>query len=64
MSYTVTITTALGRTIERIVDTLDEVCHTINSTHLARLVSVVDNANGTPLEQRAILALLDNEALV
>jgi hypothetical protein len=64
MSYTVTITTALGRTLERSVATLDEVCHAINATHMARFVQVLDDSNGEYFPEWAIRTLLDQEVLV
>jgi hypothetical protein len=64
MSYTVTITTALGRTLERSVTTLDEVRHAINATHMARFVSVIDNQSGEHWSPQAIDALLDEDILV
>lgn len=64
MSYTVAITTALGRTLSRSVDTLDEVANTINATHMARLVSVIDENTGEHWTPQAIDQLLDSEALV
>ena len=64
MSYTVTITTALGRTLSRSVDTLDEVRHTINATHMARFVRVLDNSNGEYFPEWAIRTLVEQDALV
>lgn len=58
MSYTVAITTALGRTLSRSVSTLDEVAHTINATHMARLVSVIDDSTGEHLTPQAVEELL------
>jgi hypothetical protein len=64
MSYTVTITTALGRTLSRSVDTLDEVRHTINATHMARFVQVLDNSNGEYFPEWAIRTLVEQDTLV
>ena len=64
MSYTVTITTALGRTLSRSVDTLDEVRHTINATHMARFVRVLDNSNGEYFPEWAIRTLVEQDTLV
>jgi hypothetical protein len=64
MSYTVTITTALGRTLSRSVATLGEVRHAINSTHLARHVSVIDDTTGESWSPQDIDALLDEDMLV
>ena len=64
MTYTVTITTALGRTIERSVSTLDQVRHTINTAHMARFVQVLDNSNGEFFPEWAIRTLVEQEALV
>lgn len=64
MTYTVTTTTALGRTLTHSVETLEQVRHAINSTHMARFVQVLDNSNGEYFPEWAIRTLLDQEALV
>jgi hypothetical protein len=64
MPYTVTIITALGRTVERSVATLDAVRHTINTTHMARQVAVVNSATGEHLSPHDIEALVYETELV
>ena len=64
MSYTVTITTALGRTLSHTVETLAEACDAINTTHMARLVQILDNSNGEYFPEWAIRAILQQEAVV
>lgn len=63
MSYTVTIITALGRTLSRTVETLDEARHAINTTHMARYVALVDNTTGEHWAPEAIEALAHEHAL-
>lgn len=64
MTYTVTITTALGRTLTHSVATLEQVRHLINSTHMARFVQVLDDSNGEYFSEWAIRTLVEQEALV
>lgn len=64
MSYTVILTTALGRTFSREVSTLDEVRQIIDSTHMVRSVDVIDSTTGEQWAPQRIDALLNDEALV
>jgi hypothetical protein len=64
MSYTVTITTARGRTFTHSVGTLEHLRLTINRTHLARLVRVLDNSTGEYFDEQEVLVLADPEILV
>lgn len=64
MRYQVTITTALGRELIRVVATREQVAHTVNTTHLARAVRVFELETKRVWSNEQVLECLEHNTLV
>lgn len=64
MTYSVTITTALGRELVYVVATPQQVATAINTTHLARAVRVVELETKQVWDTAQVLECLESDTLI
>jgi hypothetical protein len=64
MNYEITITTALGRTLTRVVTTRKQVAQTISTTHLVSAVRVVELETKRVWSESQVTACVFGDTLV
>ena len=64
MNYEITITTALGRRLTRVVATRKQVAQTINTTHMVKVVRVTELETKTVWSDDQVTQCVEGTALV